>query len=298
MKIWGHRGCRGPTSPPENSIRAFREAILHGADGVELDVFATRDGHLIVFHDDVLEGRSDGYGAVSSRTLDEIRALRLKSHMGELTNDGIPTLGEALDVIEAWKQEARRSGQDNARAANFVVNIETKGLGIAAYVAAEVERRLASGWLHRNFLNSSFDLRSLREMRQLFSELPIGALFEGPLPHPAAPWDITIEELTVCVAEVADIRPDTINITLPSLRQPGAVDLIRRSGARSVAWTSDEVAPQMLSPSELHDLMYFLSDNDIIFITDFPGPMRELERTHRSQVGSERRQESARPGFP
>jgi glycerophosphoryl diester phosphodiesterase len=289
LKIWGHRGCRSPISPPENSLRAFQEAIAQGANGIELDVFPTRDGHLVVFHDDVLEGRSDGYGAVASHSLSELRAVRLKSHVGELTNDGIPTLGEVLDLIDAWRRGTHRDGQEKARAADFVVNIETKGVGIAACVAAELKRRLGSGWAHHNFLNSSFDLRSLREMKQLFPELPIGALFEGPLIHPVAPWDITMEELRFCIAQVEDIRPNTINITLPSLRQPGAVGLIRESGTTPLAWTSDEAAPQTMAPQEFHKMMCFLIDNDITLITDFPGPIRKLERAHRSELQGDRR---------
>jgi glycerophosphoryl diester phosphodiesterase len=287
MKVWGHRGCRGPTSPPENSLRAFSAAIAQGADGIELDVFLTRDRQLVVFHDDRLEGLSDGYGSIASHALHELQSVRLKSAGGTLSDEGIPTLSEVLNLVGAWRQDACRDTQHRARAEEFVVNIETKGLGIAAFVAAEVERRLASGWTPQNFLNSSFDMDSLREMRRLLPELPIGVLFEGPLARPAAPWDITLDELRLCIAQVTDIHADTINITLPSVRQAGALDVIRQAGARPVAWTSDEVVPQALPADEGSELIRFLMDNDIILITDFPGPIRALERACRSRFGSE-----------
>jgi glycerophosphoryl diester phosphodiesterase len=52
--IFAHRG--GAAGPRENTIDAFRRAIEAGADGLELDVHATRDGRLVVHHDDAIGG--------------------------------------------------------------------------------------------------------------------------------------------------------------------------------------------------------------------------------------------------
>lgn len=278
LTLWGHRGCRGRQSPPENSLAAFAEAIAQGADGIELDVFLTRDEQLVVFHDDRLERLSDGRGLISAQGLHELRALRLKSPAGTATDQGIPTLIEVLDLVAAWRQAACRDDRHRARAAAFVVNIETKGWGIAEFVVAEVAKRLASGWTHRNFLNSSFDMRTLRRMRQLMPQLALGALFAGPLQQPRAPWDVTVDELASCLAQVTDVQPETVNLTLPSLRQPGALDLIRSAGARPVAWTADEAPPESLTADEGRALVRFLADNDVVLITDATGAMRALEQ--------------------
>ena len=48
--VWAHRGASGYA--PENTLEAFRKAVEMGADGVELDVQLTKDGELVVIHDE------------------------------------------------------------------------------------------------------------------------------------------------------------------------------------------------------------------------------------------------------
>ena len=53
--VIAHRGASA--AEPENSLAAFRRAVVMGADGIELDVHATVDGGLVVVHDELLDGR-------------------------------------------------------------------------------------------------------------------------------------------------------------------------------------------------------------------------------------------------
>jgi glycerophosphoryl diester phosphodiesterase len=79
----------------ENSLAAFRQAIVLGADGVELDIHATRDHALVVHHDPSVPG----LGEIRDHSLDELRARRLAN------GEPVPTLAEALDVLgdhEVW----------------------------------------------------------------------------------------------------------------------------------------------------------------------------------------------------
>ena len=62
MKVFAHRGYSGEY--PENTMLAFHKAVEAGADGIELDVHLTRDGELIVFHDDSVERTTDGIGEI------------------------------------------------------------------------------------------------------------------------------------------------------------------------------------------------------------------------------------------
>jgi len=71
--IFPHRGANQVA--PENTLPAFQAAVDLGADGVELDVQYTSDGHLVVFHNPSLEKTSDGTGRVTSHTLEELRKL-------------------------------------------------------------------------------------------------------------------------------------------------------------------------------------------------------------------------------
>ena len=51
-KVWAHRGASGYA--PENTLDAFRKAVEMGADGIELDVQMTKDGELVVIHDETI----------------------------------------------------------------------------------------------------------------------------------------------------------------------------------------------------------------------------------------------------
>ena len=91
---FAHRGLHSPDKNiPENSLPAFAEAAAAGY-GVELDVRLTRDGALVVFHDDDLSRLCGREEKVEALTLDEIRELRLF-----VTEFGIPLLSEALEIL-------------------------------------------------------------------------------------------------------------------------------------------------------------------------------------------------------
>jgi glycerophosphoryl diester phosphodiesterase len=68
-----HRGASALA--PENTIKAFRLATEAGAGGLELDVHMTRNGHIVVIHDATVDRTTNGTGAVSEMTLDELRRL-------------------------------------------------------------------------------------------------------------------------------------------------------------------------------------------------------------------------------
>ena len=52
-KIFGHRGAKG--TYPENTLLSFKKAIEIGVDGLELDVHVTKDGEVVVIHDETLD---------------------------------------------------------------------------------------------------------------------------------------------------------------------------------------------------------------------------------------------------
>lgn len=74
-KVWAHRGASGYA--PENTMDAFRKAIEMKADGIELDVNLTKDGEVVVIHDEVLDRVSDGTGRVQDFTCNELKNLIL-----------------------------------------------------------------------------------------------------------------------------------------------------------------------------------------------------------------------------
>jgi glycerophosphoryl diester phosphodiesterase len=69
-----HRG--GARLAPENTMLAFRQAVeTYGTDMIETDVHLTRDGEVVVFHDDTLGRCTDGFGPLSDRTWAELSSL-------------------------------------------------------------------------------------------------------------------------------------------------------------------------------------------------------------------------------
>ncbi len=87
---------------PENSlagIRATGTAIRPAL--LEIDVTRTRDGALVLMHDDTLDRTTTGRGRVADNTLAQVRAARLIDGAGKVTEAPPPTLREALDAAGA-----------------------------------------------------------------------------------------------------------------------------------------------------------------------------------------------------
>lgn len=84
--VIAHRGASAIEL--ENSLAAFRAAAGEGADAVELDVHATKDGELVVYHDPSIMGLPIGQAAM--RDLSQLRLLN---------GEPLPTLAQSLDVI-------------------------------------------------------------------------------------------------------------------------------------------------------------------------------------------------------
>ena len=88
-----HRGLFGEKIP-ENSLLAFKQAIKNKLP-IELDVTALADGTPVIFHDEKLARMTGRDGFISSMSLADISDLKLQG-----TKEKIPTLAEALDVID------------------------------------------------------------------------------------------------------------------------------------------------------------------------------------------------------
>ena len=92
--VAGHRGWS--EKYPENTMEAFLAAAKLGVDQIETDVRLTKDGQLVLFHDETLERATNGSGKVIDHTLAELKKLRVK---GKGT---IPTLEEFLGIFEDY----------------------------------------------------------------------------------------------------------------------------------------------------------------------------------------------------
>lgn len=97
-EIIAHRGSTG--THPENTMPAFEEAYRVGADGIELDVQMTKDGALVIIHDERIDRTSNGKGWVKDFTLEELRQLDFGTHHSDaFAGTKIPTLEEVLEWV-------------------------------------------------------------------------------------------------------------------------------------------------------------------------------------------------------
>lgn len=104
--VWAHRGAS--SAAPENTLAAFRKGLEVGADGVELDVHLTLDGHVVVIHDPSVNRTTNGRGRVADLSLAAIQALDAGGRFSpEFAGERVPTLEEVLAVVMDWPCDRR-----------------------------------------------------------------------------------------------------------------------------------------------------------------------------------------------
>lgn len=162
MKIWAHRGCS--QRHPENTILAFEKALeIHGLAGVELDIQLTRDGHIVVIHDERVDRTTEGIGFVREYTLAQLKHFHI--YADERPFQTIPTIEEVFDLL----QDVLLSGMK--------LNIELKTgnfpyPGIEEKIVEAVHRRGLQG----SVVYSAFYALSLERIKKLDPSAEIGVL--------------------------------------------------------------------------------------------------------------------------
>lgn len=168
MNICGHRGASGYA--PENTLEAFALAAEQGADSVELDVHLTRDGELLVAHDETIERVSDGTGLIADLTLAQLKKFNFNKLHPEYENAKAPTLGE---VYELLKPLGLQVNVELKTGVNPYPGIEEKCLELAAKMGMEDK-----------VLYSSFNHMSLERIKALNPDAYCGMLYESVLLRP------------------------------------------------------------------------------------------------------------------
>ena len=67
---YAHRGASAYA--PENTMSSFKKAFQIGSNGIELDLQKTKDGKIVIFHDDEIDKKSNGTGRISDYTYKEL----------------------------------------------------------------------------------------------------------------------------------------------------------------------------------------------------------------------------------
>jgi glycerophosphoryl diester phosphodiesterase len=158
-ELIGHRGA--PRERPENTLASFLRALDLGADAVELDVHATRDGVVVVHHDFVPRAVSS-VPALVGRPIAELTAEQLGTF--SVSGEPIPTLADVLDAI----------------ASRATVYVEIKGRAIEQLVIATIARASRAGSVPVH----SFDHRAVARARSLDPSIASGILLVSYLVEP------------------------------------------------------------------------------------------------------------------
>jgi glycerophosphoryl diester phosphodiesterase len=155
--VIAHRGAS--TCAPENTVAAFDLALHLGCRHLELDVDLTRDGQIVVMHDDTVDRTTNGRGPVGSHTLAELQALDASAWFGApFTGERVPAYAEVLE---------RYQGR---------VHLHTELKGRAPHLAqctADLVRRYG---MVEHVTVTSFQYPRLDEIRAYAPELPTGWL--------------------------------------------------------------------------------------------------------------------------
>ena len=153
-----HRGAKG--YEPENTLQAFQKALDLDADGIELDVHLSTDGHIIVIHDETIDKMTNGKGFVNTLSLPELKSFLIAE------KHEIPTLREVFDLVDK----------------KCLINIELKSKDALQCVSTLIEKYVSEkNWKYEHFIVSSFDWNALQHVHDLNQNIPIGVLTETDL---------------------------------------------------------------------------------------------------------------------
>ena len=157
---------------PENTLAAFSRAAELGADGVELDIQLSRDGEIVVIHDETIDRTSSGKGFVKDMTLAELRRFNYNKTHPECEHADIPTMKEVFELLKPT---------------GLTINIELK-TGVFDYEG--IEEKIVSltheEGMEDRVIYSSFNHYSILKIQELDPEAKTGFLYEdGTIDMPA-----------------------------------------------------------------------------------------------------------------
>ena len=231
QKIYAHRGASGYA--PENTLEAFEKAAQMGAHGVELDIHISKDGELVVAHDERIDRVSNGTGLICEMTVNELKQFNFNKTHPEYLWTSMPTLKEVFELL---------------RPTGLSINIEMKN-SIIDYPSLEqkaIDLAAKEGMLDR-VLFSSFNHHSLLRVKEINPGLPCGLLYEANLVNP---WAYAV------ALGVDAIHPHYSEVLVTR----GECALAHQAGIAVNVWTVNEEA----------DIKAVLAEGTDIVITNYP----------------------------
>lgn len=220
--IEAHRG--DSSNAPENTLAAFERANRLGVPWIELDVHPAKDGTLMVIHDDKVDRTTNGSGAVCEMSVDEL--LRLDAGVKfspAYTGEKIPRLSDILQTVGA-----------GATRLNVEIKASPPGFHVPQTVA-ELLRRFDKQCRH---VVSSFDLKSLLDVRAIDANLTLALIGNGPeilarAEHHHLPW-IHGRHTTMTAEIVARAHEQEISVNVWTVDDPATMPFWKAIGVDKV----------------------------------------------------------------
>lgn len=218
MNIIAHRGAS--FEAPENTLAALELGWSQGADAVEIDVHFSRDGHVVVIHDDNTRKTAGVNRKVASQTLAELKGLDVGLWKdSSFAGERIPTLPEALATVPRGKR----------------IFVEVKcGPECILQFARDVR---ASRLKPEQVVPIGFSLETMRDLKRALPELEV--CWIGEFKRTLRGWSPTAEKL---IAAVKGVGLDGLDV---SGRGPVNGEFVRKvhdAGLRLYIWTVDAPA--------------------------------------------------------
>lgn len=211
--VWAHRGASAYA--PENTLAAFEMAVDMKADGIELDVQRTKDGKLVVIHDETLKRVSGQAGWVKDYAYKDLQNINVNLHFPDFGKQAVPTLEEVYALLKNT---------------DLTVNVELK-TGVCFYPGIEqqvIELTEREGMQER-VLYSSFNHHSLRIIRQLRPHVQTGVLYSDG-------W-IGVADYAKKIVQATAVHPSYSNVQYPAF-----FEFCKAQGLKVHVWTVNKKA--------------------------------------------------------
>ena len=193
--IFAHRGASAHA--PENTLAAFELALAQGADGIELDVKLSADGHVVVIHDPTTDRTTGARGRVKDLSLAELRGLNAGSfYSANFSAEKIPMLEE---VFEAFGKK-------------IFITVELTNYNTPRDHLVESVCMLVKKFnVQKHVMFSSFYASNLSKARSYLPEVPCGLLaFNGLLGAWARSFGFAFGKYAALHPYLKDVTPQQV----------------------------------------------------------------------------------------